>query len=159
MAHADPQYRTAVVVPDQAMPPGGGLDRVLQPQVEDAGADHDLPGGPQEEVERGADVTPDVGDPQRAVAQFLQLGGALADLVLVTEPEPLVPDADGGQFFRGSAPTIGIVADAKLALASVSSARYNVLVNTAEIEDEEFTQEHRSRADREGDQEPCGVFQ
>lgn len=36
---------------------------------------------------------------------------------------------------------------AQLALASVSSARYNVLINTAEIEDEEFTQEHRSRAD------------
>lgn len=36
---------------------------------------------------------------------------------------------------------------AQLALAAVSSARYNVLVNTAEIADEEFTQEHRSRAD------------
>ena len=36
---------------------------------------------------------------------------------------------------------------AQLALASVASARYNVLVNTSEIEDEEFTQEHRSRAD------------
>jgi formiminotetrahydrofolate cyclodeaminase len=35
---------------------------------------------------------------------------------------------------------------AQLALAAVSSARYNVLVNTAEIEDEEFTEEHRSRA-------------
>ena len=36
---------------------------------------------------------------------------------------------------------------AQLALAAVASARYNVLVNTAEIEDEEFTREHRSRAD------------
>jgi glutamate formiminotransferase/formiminotetrahydrofolate cyclodeaminase len=36
---------------------------------------------------------------------------------------------------------------AQLALAAVTSARYNVLVNTAEIEDEEFTLEHRSRAD------------
>lgn len=36
---------------------------------------------------------------------------------------------------------------AQLALAAVASARYNVLVNTAEIEDEEFTLEHRSRAD------------
>ncbi|HEY0545916.1 MAG TPA: glutamate formimidoyltransferase [Pyrinomonadaceae bacterium] len=36
---------------------------------------------------------------------------------------------------------------AQLSLAAVASARYNVLVNTAEIEDEEFTQEHRSRAD------------
>jgi glutamate formiminotransferase/formiminotetrahydrofolate cyclodeaminase len=36
---------------------------------------------------------------------------------------------------------------AQLALAAVSSARYNVLVNTAGIEDEEFTHEHRSRAD------------
>lgn len=35
---------------------------------------------------------------------------------------------------------------AQLALAAVASARYNVLVNTAGIEDEEFTQEHRSRA-------------
>jgi glutamate formiminotransferase / formiminotetrahydrofolate cyclodeaminase len=35
---------------------------------------------------------------------------------------------------------------AQLALAAVISARYNVLVNTAEIEDEEFTSEHRSRA-------------
>lgn len=36
---------------------------------------------------------------------------------------------------------------AQLALAAVTSARYNVLVNTAGIEDEEFTHEHRSRAD------------
>jgi formiminotetrahydrofolate cyclodeaminase len=36
---------------------------------------------------------------------------------------------------------------AQLSLAAVASARYNVLVNTADIEDEEFTQEHRSRAD------------
>jgi glutamate formiminotransferase / formiminotetrahydrofolate cyclodeaminase len=36
---------------------------------------------------------------------------------------------------------------AQLALAAVASARYNVLVNTADIEDEEFTHEHRSRAD------------
>jgi glutamate formiminotransferase/formiminotetrahydrofolate cyclodeaminase len=35
---------------------------------------------------------------------------------------------------------------AQLSLAAVASARYNVLVNTAEIEDEEFAQEHRSRA-------------
>src|SRR5581483_9408027 len=28
-------------------------------------------------------------------------------------------DADGGQFYRGGAPTVGIVADAKLALASL----------------------------------------
>ncbi|PYS51148.1 MAG: glutamate formimidoyltransferase, partial [Acidobacteria bacterium] len=36
---------------------------------------------------------------------------------------------------------------AQLSLAAVASARYNVLVNTADIEDEEFTKEHRSRAD------------
>lgn len=36
---------------------------------------------------------------------------------------------------------------AQLALAATASARYNVLVNTSEIEDEEFTDEHRSRAD------------
>ena len=35
---------------------------------------------------------------------------------------------------------------AQLSLAAVASARYNVLVNTAEIEDEEFVEEHRSRA-------------
>lgn len=36
---------------------------------------------------------------------------------------------------------------AQLSLAAVASARYNVLVNTAGIEDEEFALEHRSRAD------------
>jgi glutamate formiminotransferase/formiminotetrahydrofolate cyclodeaminase len=36
---------------------------------------------------------------------------------------------------------------AQLSLAAVAAARYNVLVNTAEIEDEEFALEHRSRAD------------
>jgi formiminotetrahydrofolate cyclodeaminase len=36
---------------------------------------------------------------------------------------------------------------AQLSLAAVASARYNVLVNTAEIEDEEFVSEHRSRAE------------
>jgi glutamate formiminotransferase/formiminotetrahydrofolate cyclodeaminase len=35
---------------------------------------------------------------------------------------------------------------AQLSLAAVASARYNVLVNTAEIEDEEFAAEHRARA-------------
>ncbi|HYY55906.1 MAG TPA: glutamate formimidoyltransferase [Pyrinomonadaceae bacterium] len=35
---------------------------------------------------------------------------------------------------------------AQLALAAATSARYNVLVNTAEIEDEEFASEHRARA-------------
>jgi glutamate formiminotransferase/formiminotetrahydrofolate cyclodeaminase len=36
---------------------------------------------------------------------------------------------------------------AQLALAAVAAARYNVLVNTTGIEDEEFAQEHRSRAE------------
>lgn len=36
---------------------------------------------------------------------------------------------------------------AQLSLAAVISARYNVLVNTVEIEDEEFVVEHQSRAD------------
>jgi glutamate formiminotransferase/formiminotetrahydrofolate cyclodeaminase len=35
---------------------------------------------------------------------------------------------------------------AQLSLAAVASARYNVLVNVADIEDEEFAVEHRSRA-------------
>jgi glutamate formiminotransferase / formiminotetrahydrofolate cyclodeaminase len=38
-------------------------------------------------------------------------------------------------------------AGAQLALASAVSARYNVLVNAREIEDEEFASEHRARAD------------
>jgi glutamate formiminotransferase/formiminotetrahydrofolate cyclodeaminase len=36
---------------------------------------------------------------------------------------------------------------AQLALASVIGARYNVLVNVAQVEDEEFAAEHRARAD------------
>jgi glutamate formiminotransferase/formiminotetrahydrofolate cyclodeaminase len=36
---------------------------------------------------------------------------------------------------------------AQLSLAAVASARYNVLVNTSDIEDEEFASKHRSRAD------------
>ncbi|MGH9901357.1 MAG: cyclodeaminase/cyclohydrolase family protein, partial [Pyrinomonadaceae bacterium] len=35
----------------------------------------------------------------------------------------------------------------QLALAAATAARYNVLVNTSGIEDEEFAAEHRSRAD------------
>ena len=35
---------------------------------------------------------------------------------------------------------------AQLIMAATTSARYNVLVNTADIEDEEFAAEHRSRA-------------
>ena len=38
-------------------------------------------------------------------------------------------------------------AGAQLALAAASAARYNVLVNAREIEDEEFAAEHRARAD------------
>jgi glutamate formiminotransferase / formiminotetrahydrofolate cyclodeaminase len=36
---------------------------------------------------------------------------------------------------------------AQLAFAATTAARYNVLVNTAEIEDEEFATEHRARAE------------
>jgi glutamate formiminotransferase/formiminotetrahydrofolate cyclodeaminase len=36
---------------------------------------------------------------------------------------------------------------AQLALASVAGARYNVLVNVRDVEDEEFAAEHRARAD------------
>ena len=39
-----------------------------------------------------------------------------------------------------------VATGAQLSLAAVTSARYNVLVNTAEIEDEEFATEHHSRA-------------
>jgi formiminotetrahydrofolate cyclodeaminase len=38
-------------------------------------------------------------------------------------------------------------AGAQFALAATVSARYNVLVNVREIEDEEFAAEHRARAD------------
>jgi glutamate formiminotransferase len=38
-------------------------------------------------------------------------------------------------------------AGAQLALAAVAGARYNVLVNVREVEDEEFAAEHRARAD------------
>lgn len=49
---------------------------------------------------------------------------------------------------NGSTNTLSDAATgAQLSVAAVVSARYNVLVNTAEIEDEEFTIEHRSRAD------------
>jgi formiminotetrahydrofolate cyclodeaminase len=37
-------------------------------------------------------------------------------------------------------------AGAQLSLAAVAAAHYNVLVNTAAIEDEEFTSEQRGRA-------------
>jgi glutamate formiminotransferase/formiminotetrahydrofolate cyclodeaminase len=36
---------------------------------------------------------------------------------------------------------------AQLALAAITAARYNVLVNTTDLEDEEFRNEHRSRID------------
>lgn len=40
-----------------------------------------------------------------------------------------------------------VACGAQLSLAAVTAARYNVLVNTAAIEDEEFNVEHRARAD------------
>jgi formiminotetrahydrofolate cyclodeaminase len=61
----------------------------------------------------------------------VQVLGLLENLAEIGNPSALSDAATGAQ----------------LALAAVTSARYNVLVNTARIEDEEFTAEHRSRAD------------
>ena len=61
----------------------------------------------------------------------VQVGELLETLAELGEPAWLSDSATGTQ----------------LALASVVAARYNVLVNAAEIEDEEFTGEHLARAD------------
>ncbi len=61
----------------------------------------------------------------------VQAGELLETLAELSEPAWLSDAASGAQ----------------LAQAAVISARYNVLVNTAEIEDEEFAAEHRARAD------------
>jgi glutamate formiminotransferase len=60
-----------------------------------------------------------------------QVGELLETLAEIGDPRWLSDSATGTQ----------------LALAAVASARYNVLVNTAAIEDEEFASEHRARAE------------
>jgi glutamate formiminotransferase len=69
--------------------------------------------------------------PLEVAGVAVQVGELLETLAEIGDPRWLSDSATGTQ----------------LALAAVVSARYNVLVNTAEIEDENFVEEHRSRAD------------
>ncbi|HLL13973.1 MAG TPA: glutamate formimidoyltransferase [Pyrinomonadaceae bacterium] len=69
--------------------------------------------------------------PLEVASLAVQVGELLETLAELGEPAWLSDSATGAQ----------------LALASVVAARYNVLVNAHEIEDEEFTSEHLSRAD------------
>jgi formiminotetrahydrofolate cyclodeaminase len=79
-----------------------------------------------EEALKGATAVP------FAVASLaVQVGELLETLAELGEPAWLSDSAVG----------------ARLAEAAVVAARYNVLVNTAEIEDEEFASEHVARAD------------
>jgi glutamate formiminotransferase/formiminotetrahydrofolate cyclodeaminase len=79
-----------------------------------------------EEALKGATVIP-----LEVAGVALQVLGLLETLSEIGNPNALSDAATGAQ----------------LSLAAVASARYNVLVNTAHIEDEEFAVEHRSRAD------------
>jgi glutamate formiminotransferase/formiminotetrahydrofolate cyclodeaminase len=69
--------------------------------------------------------------PLETASLAVQVGELLETLAELGEPAWLSDSATGAQ----------------LAHAAVVAARYNVLVNTAEIEDEEFVAEHVSRAD------------
>jgi glutamate formiminotransferase/formiminotetrahydrofolate cyclodeaminase len=69
--------------------------------------------------------------PLETASLAVQVGELLETLAELGEPAWLSDSAAGAQ----------------LALAAVVAARYNVLVNIAEIEDEEFASEHLSRAD------------
>jgi glutamate formiminotransferase len=69
--------------------------------------------------------------PLEVASLAVQVGELLETLAELGEPAWLSDSATGAQ----------------LALAAVVAARYNVLVNASEIEDEEFTGEHLSRAD------------
>jgi glutamate formiminotransferase/formiminotetrahydrofolate cyclodeaminase len=69
--------------------------------------------------------------PLETASLAVQVGELLETLAELGEPAWLSDSATGAQ----------------LALAATVAARYNVLVNASEIEDEEFTREHVSRAD------------
>ncbi|HYP00946.1 MAG TPA: glutamate formimidoyltransferase [Pyrinomonadaceae bacterium] len=69
--------------------------------------------------------------PLETASLAVQVGELLETLAELGEPAWLSDSAVGAQ----------------LALSAVVAARYNVLVNTSEIEDEEFAREHVSRAD------------
>jgi glutamate formiminotransferase len=79
-----------------------------------------------EEALKGATTVP-----LEVASLSVQVGELLETLAELGEPAWLSDSATGAQ----------------LALAAVVAARYNVLVNTSEIEDDEFTNEHLSRAD------------
>jgi glutamate formiminotransferase / formiminotetrahydrofolate cyclodeaminase len=96
--------------------------RALPRESEDQ---RDLRGGEIEAALKGAATVPL--EVAGVAVQVLELLETLAE---IGNPNALSDAATGAQ----------------LALAAVTSARYNVLVNTSEIEDEEFTAEHRSRA-------------
>jgi glutamate formiminotransferase/formiminotetrahydrofolate cyclodeaminase len=68
--------------------------------------------------------------PLEIAGAAVQVLGLLETLAEIGNPNALSDAATGAQ----------------LSLAAVASARFNVLVNTAEIEDEDFVLEHRSRA-------------
>ncbi|HYO64344.1 MAG TPA: glutamate formimidoyltransferase [Pyrinomonadaceae bacterium] len=69
--------------------------------------------------------------PLEVAGAAVQIGELLETLAELGDPRWLSDSATGAQ----------------LVLAATTAARYNVLVNTADIEDDEFAAEHRSRAD------------
>src|SRR5579884_3473675 len=95
VAHPQAQEEAPGVGPgDLVVGPGHVLGGV-RPDAGDAGGGHQPPGGAQNL--RGQLEDPGtVGEPERPVSQLLQLGGHLADLVLVPAERP-APDADPTQ--------------------------------------------------------------
>ena len=71
--------------------------RGVHPDVEDAGGDGRRRRRPEEVGERAEHVAADVGDPQRRVAERLQLGGERGRLAGVAVAQRAAPDAGAGR--------------------------------------------------------------
>jgi hypothetical protein len=74
-----------------------GVDRRVHPDVEDPGGDGGLRRCRQQVADGTEQVAADVGDPQRAVAEGLELGGSIGRLGLIAVAEGSTPDAGAGQ--------------------------------------------------------------
>ena len=97
MADPDPEQRAPRMVCLEAGESLAHLGRGVHPEVEDAGGGDDRRCRIEERPQRAEHVATDVGDPQRGVAERLELRGGVADLGRVAVAQLAAPDADAGE--------------------------------------------------------------
>ena len=100
VADADADEEAGAVLGRELGVAGGGLLGRVHPEVEDPGGDRRRGRGGEEVLDGGEHVAADVGDPQGAVPELLELGGCGCGGTGLAVAERGAPDAGAGQRSR-----------------------------------------------------------